>query len=119
MKDYDKTTNPNGYNEEPADSIPGESDEMRLMFRSGANGSDGTSTTPTIMLSQNVDLGKMIINNTEQPPLMISGPDNSITFNKKALNSDIKGSYTIITKERNLGTFSFDTNIIVAHSGNH
>lgn len=120
LKDtYDKTTNPNGYNLEPASSIPGESDEMKLMYRSGSNGSDGTSTTPTIMLSQNVDLGKMIINNTDRPPLMISGPDNSITFNKKALNSDIKGSYTIITKERNIGTFSFDTNIIVAHSGNH
>ncbi len=116
---YNSSTNPNGYNTSPATSIPGESDTMRLTYRSGANGSDGTSATPTIMLNANVDLGQIVINNTDQPPLLISGPDNSITFNKKALNSDIKGSYIIITKERNIGTFSFDTNIIVAHSGNH
>lgn len=120
LKDcYNSSTNPNGYNTDPADRIPGESDEMRLTYRSGSNGPDGTSKTPTIMLSQNVNLGKMTINNTDQPPLLISGPDNSITFNKVALNSTVSSSYTIISKERNIGTFSFDTNIIVAHSGNH
>ena len=108
---YNSSTNPNGYNTSPATSIPGESDTMRLTYRSGANGSDGTSATPTIMLNANVDLGQIVINNTDQPPLLISGPDNTITFNKKDYAT------TIISKERNIGTFSFDTNIFIAHSG--